>query len=116
MAHSDDFRIKVVAYAIHSNNISETSKKFNIGYHTVRNWVILYNKGEDLKHKSGGKRFEKINKEKLKEYIDKNPDKFLEEIAEEFCCSKTAISNALKKMEYTNKKKQQVIQSKINKK
>ena len=104
MAYSLDFREKVVAYAIHSNNISETSKKFNIGYQTVRNWVILYNKGEDLKHKSGGKRFEKIDREKLKEYIDKNQDKFLEEIAKEFNCSPNGVRKALKNMGYTNKK------------
>ena len=104
MAYSIDFRIKVVAYAIHSNNIRETSEKFNIGYQTVRNWVILHNKWEDLKHKSGGKRFEKIDKEKLKDYIDKNQDKFLEEIAKEFGCSPNGIRKALKNIGYTNKK------------
>lgn len=104
MAYPVEFKEKAVELANSLNSINRASIILGIAYNVLKSWKEKHDKGEDLKHRSGGKRFEKIDKEKLKDYIDKNPDKFLEEIAEEFGCSKTAIDKALKNMGYTNKK------------
>ena len=52
---------------------------------------------------------EKINPEKRKEYVDKNPDKYLCELAKEFNCSTSGVFDALKKLGYGNRRKTRVI-------
>ena len=117
MAYDMKFKEKVLEILAQNNgNVLKTSKLLNLNYRTVVRWKETAARGESLIHKSGGKRLEKINPEKLKEYVDKHPDKYLRELAKEFNCSKTGIFDALKKLGYTNKKKLQVIKNKMQKK
>ena len=117
MAYDIKFKEKTLEILAKLNgNVLQTSKLLNLNYRTVFRWKETAERGESLIHKSGGKRVEKINPEKLKEYVDKNPDKYLYEIAREFNCSTTGIFDALKKLGYTNKKKPQVIKNKMQKK
>ena len=105
MAYDVKFKEKVLEILAQNNgNVLKTSKLFNLNYRTVFRWKETAARGESLIHKSGGKIVEKINPEKLKEYVDKHPDKYLRELAKEFNCSKTCIFDALKKLGYTNKK------------
>ena len=48
--------------------------------------------------------FKKINPEKLKAYIEENPDAYQHEIAEHFGVVQNAIFKALKKLGITRKK------------
>ena len=72
--------------------------------------------GGDLSNKGGGKRFEKINLEELKKYVDENPDKYGYEIAIVFNCNPSSINRALHKIGYSHKKKLQHTKSKYQKK
>ena len=49
--------------------------------------------------------FRKVDPEKLKAYIAEHPDAYLREIAEVFNCCKTTITNALRRLKITRKKK-----------
>ena len=92
MAYDVKFKEKVLEILAQNNgNVLKTSKLLNLNYRTIVRWKETAARGESLIHKSGGKRVEKINPEKLKEYVDKNPDKYLHELAKEFNCSKTGI-------------------------
>ena len=110
MAYDIKFKEKVLEILAQNNgNVLKTSKLFNLNYRTVVRWKETSARGESLIHKSGGKRVEKINPEKLKEYVDKNPDKYLCEIAKEFNCSTSGVFDALKKLGYGNRRKTRVI-------
>ena len=58
----------------------------------------------------------KIYPEKLIKYIEKHPDAYLVEIAEEFNCSECAIRKALKKLNITRKKRQLHTKNNVRKK
>ncbi|MBR1374572.1 MAG: hypothetical protein IJ566_00615, partial [Cardiobacteriaceae bacterium] len=95
MAYDIKFKEKTLEILAKLNgNVLQTSKLLNLNYRTVFRWKETAERGESLIHKSCGKRVEKINPEKLKEYVDKNPDKYLYEIAREFNCSTTGIFDA----------------------
>ena len=105
MAYDIKFKEKTLEILAKLNgNVLQTSKLLNLNYRTVVRWKETAERGESLIHKSGGKRVEKINPEKLKEYVEQNPNKYLYEIAEEFNCSKSGVFDALKKLGYTNRK------------
>ena len=63
-------------------------------------------KGENrgLHHQVKGTKPRKVDRDKLKNYLETHPDAYLTEIASEFDCHPTAIHYALKAMGYTRKK------------
>lgn len=111
MAYSEDFREKALSLYDVLKNKKQVSEILGIRRHTISSWLKLREETGGLKHKAGGIRKEKVNKEKLKEYVKENPDKFLHEIAEEFNCSPSWILELLRKINFTRKKKLQPIKN-----
>lgn len=105
MAYSLDLREKAVAYVKFGGTRISAAKIFGIGEKTIRRWLKLQNNTGSLKsssHKSGRK--PKVQATELVEFVSKNPDKTLHEIAENFAVNPSSIWKRLKKMNYVFKK------------
>ncbi|WP_095123020.1 IS630 family transposase [Streptococcus acidominimus] len=105
MAYSLDFRKKVLAYCDKTGSITEASVIFDISRNTIYQWLKLKEKTGGLHHQVKGTKPRKVDRDKLKNYLETHPDAYLTEIASEFDCHPTAIHYALKAMGYTPKKK-----------
>lgn len=105
MAYSVDFREKVLAYCENIGSISEAATVFQISRNTIYQWIKLKEKTGELHHQVKGTTPRKVDRDKLKSYLEIHPDAYLTEIAAEFDCHPTAIHYALKAMGYTRKKK-----------
>lgn len=116
MSYSEDLRKKVVEYVLKGNSQQNASEVFNINRETVNKWVGKYKKTGEIKDKKRENMPKKVDPQKLLEYIEKYPDKYLREIAQEFNCSDTAIRKRLKSLGITRKKKKQSTKNKISKK
>ncbi|MCQ8268450.1 IS630 family transposase [Streptococcus suis] len=105
MAYSLDFRKKVLAYCEKTGSITEASVVFDISRNTIYQWLKLMESTGELHHQVKGTKPRKVDRAKLKNYLEAHPDAFLTEIASEFGCHPTAIHYALKAMGYTRKKR-----------
>ena len=105
MSYSKDLREKAVNYYMSGHTLKETKEVFGTGINTISQWVKKYKETGDLSNKPLNRGFKKIDPEKLVLFIEKNPDAFLKEIAEEFGCSIEAVRKAMKKLKITRKKR-----------
>jgi len=105
MSYSKDLRERAVKYYMSGYTLKETSEVFEVGINTISQWVKKYKETGDLSNKPLNRGFKKIDPEKLILFIEKNPDAFLKEIAEEFKCSIEAVRKAMKKLGITKKKR-----------
>ncbi|MDR1288915.1 MAG: transposase, partial [Holosporales bacterium] len=71
----------------------------------VSTWRKLLRENGNLNHKPLIRRPRKLDYQKLKEYVEKNPDNYLREMAEVFKVGKSTIRKALIKMKITLKKR-----------
>ena len=92
MAYSLDFRKKVLAYCEKTGSITEASVVFDISRNTIYQWLKLMETTGKLHHQVKGTKPRKVDREKLKNYLEAHPDAFLTEIASEFGCHPTAYS------------------------
>ena len=102
--YSKGLRKRAIKYLLGGHTPTETSKVFNVGKAALWRWKKQLEEQVDLEDKPRGKYFKKVDPQKLKEYLAARPDAYLYEIGEVFGCSSTAVSKALKRMGYTNKK------------
>ena len=98
--YSMKFRKEVLKVASEEGQaLRKVSLMFGIGTDTISRWKRRL----EPKKVCGTKR--KIDLEKLKEDVEKNPDSYQYERAERFKVSQNAISYALKKLNISYKKK-----------
>ncbi len=105
MAHTIEIRQKALDYLDRCNNKTKVAQAFGISRKTLYQWIQLKEEKSDLSHQSGGCRKIKIDKVKLKNYVEQHPDAYLREIAEQFDCSAPAVHKALKSIDITLKKR-----------
>jgi transposase len=105
MAYSIDLRKKVIEYLARGHTQRETSAVFCINLSTVNKWSQQYEKTGNLEDKKPIRKFKKLNPEKLRDYVNENPDAYLKEIGEAFGCSDMAVHKALKRLGITRKKR-----------
>ncbi|HGA1249748.1 TPA: IS630 family transposase, partial [Streptococcus suis] len=96
---------KVLAYCEKTGSITEASAIFQVSRNTIYQWLKLKEKTGELHHQVKGTKPRKVDRDKLKNYLETHPDAYLTEIASEFDCHPTAIHYPLKAMGYTPKKK-----------
>ena len=84
MAYSLDFRKKVLAYCEKTGSITEASVVFDISRNTIYQWLKLMETTGDLHHQVKGTKPRKIDREKLKNYLEAHPDAFLTVIQQLF--------------------------------
>ncbi|SNB82490.1 Transposase [Kingella negevensis] len=107
MAYSIDLREKALNCYKRCNNASKVAKTYGISRNTLYLWIKLEEQTGSLKHQVKGQNATKLDTQALKQYIEKNPDAYLYEMAEMFSCSTSTIFYALKKLGITRKKKTQ---------
>jgi len=114
MRYSNDLRKKAMdMHFIQKKEIREISELLNISYRTLQLWKRKYQENPNSLYKiipSPGRRH-RYDYEKLKEFVEENPDKYIREIQQEFFkanglkASFGGIHKALKKIGFTLKKK-----------
>ena len=103
MSYSKDLREKVLSHIDKGATLEEASHHYAVGLASVKRW--RKNKRETGSVMGPGRPTGsyKICEEKLRKYIDKNPDAFLEEIANEFKVTPPAIMFALRRLNISRK-------------
>jgi len=104
MSYSIDFRLKVVAFLCKGNSQRKAAELFGINLETINKWYQKYRDTGDISNEPLNRSFKKIDPEKLESFVNRYPDSYLSEIAEEFSCSVAAIHKALKRLGITRKK------------
>lgn len=103
--YSKGLRKRAIKYLLGGHTPTKASKVFNVGKTALWRWKKQLEEQVDLEGKPRGKYFKKVDPQKLEEYLAARPDAYLYEIGEVFGCSAAAVSKALKRMGYTNKKR-----------
>jgi len=104
MAYSIDFIKRAVAYRQEGHTFAQLREAFDIPSATYYDWEAKLNSGYfDITIKR--ERNRKIDKEALKRAVAEKPDAFLQEYAEQFNCTPTAVHYALEKLNITRKKR-----------
>lgn len=102
--YSADFREAVVNYHRKGNSYRNTCSTFGISQTTLSKWLKKSDAGTLADSGYHGTR-PKIDRDALKTYVDRHPDAYQRELAEEFGCSQPCICYNLAKIGYTFKKK-----------
>jgi transposase len=114
MVYSLDLRKKALNYIANGGKQSDASVIFGVTIRTIANWRRR-EKQQDLAPRMNGSRPSKIDDEKLKKYIEANPDSYLREIAQEFSSTLQAIFYACKRLKITLKKSSRFTKKETNK-
>ena len=115
MAYSEDYRKRVIEYRKEGHTLMDTQKVFKVAIITIRIWENKLKEEGTLKKKPVIRSFRKLDPEKLKIYLKDHTDAYLREIAAEFGCCETTITNACRKLKITRKKRPRIIKSKTPK-
>ena len=100
MSYSLDFRKRVMKIKKEKNlTFEKTSKRFGIGMRTLFRW---HNRLEPMETRN--KPATKVDMERLKQDVQKEPDAYLSERAERLGVSVTGIFYALRRLNFSNKK------------
>jgi transposase len=104
MAYSIDYKKRAVAYKQKGHTFKQLREAFGIPAETYYDWQEKLGNGYyEIKIKRERKR--KIDKDELKGAVEKKPDAYLKELAEQFDCTATAVFYALEKLNMTRKKR-----------
>lgn len=104
MSYDIKFRRRALEYWADGHTKEASAAVFKISTSTLQKWKSRLNKTGNLEPKKRMETWRKIEPQKLKTYIEQNPDAFLKEIAEEFGCSDVAVLKALRRLKITRKK------------
>ena len=103
--YSVDLRKKVIEYLEQGHSQKQASEVFNIHRNTISQWWNRHKKEGTIepKKRPGAKR--KVDREKLKQYVDEKPNTTLVQIAEKFGISVRQVGRILKAIKYSYIKK-----------
>ncbi|PJD95726.1 MAG: hypothetical protein CK426_04140 [Legionella sp.] len=104
MSHSKDLREKAIKYVEQGGLIKDACKLFEVSRSSFQRWRLKQKQTGSVIPKSRTKSPYKINNDELKDYINKHPDAYLNEIAEYFEVTAPCIFAALKRLKITRKK------------
>jgi transposase len=114
MAYSIDLRKKVIDYR-KTHTYEQTHQTFGVSITTIIDWETLLQETGSLKKRPLDRGHKKIDPVKLAAYILEFPDAYLQEIADHFGCTATAVFYALEKEKITLKKLKFVIVKQMRK-
>jgi len=104
MSYSEDFRKRVLDYS-NTSTLLETAQIFKIAVRTICNWKKLQKQTGSLENRPLNRKPRKLDYGKLIEYMKIHPDAYMREVAAKFNVSESAISDALKRLGFTLKKR-----------
>ena len=105
MSYEIKYKQRVVEYKLEGQTLEKTSKTFKVSVTALRTWIKQQEEQGHLEKKELKRPHKKLDPEKLKQYVSSQPDAYLQEIADEFGCSESAVRQALKKQKITRKKR-----------
>ena len=105
MAYSKDFVKKAVAYKDAGHTFKQLREAFGIPSETFYQWKEKLGNGYYEAPRVKKQRSRKIDKEKLRQAVKENPDRYLYELAEPFGCTPQAVFYMLQNMNITLKKR-----------
>ncbi len=112
MAYSLEIKQKAIDYWERCNDIEQVMKAYGVSRSTLFIWKQRKKQTGSLVSPPVVRKPRKIDRDKLKAYVEQNPDAYLVEIAEQFNCTAPAIFYALKAIGITYKKRQRPTKSK----
>ena len=104
VAYSKDLRERVLDYIAEGHTRQAAANLFKVSLSPIYLWQRLRKAGESLAAKVRTSKPRKLDYEKLKAYVEINPDATLKEYGAHFQVSHVSIFAALKKLGITRKK------------
>lgn len=114
-AYSLDLRKRAMEYLDNGHTYEEASDLFKITRRTFFNWSKLRREKGSLEFKNTPRSPHKLPDKELLEYVKKNPDAYLREIADYFNCGVTSVHDALKRLGVKYKKNRKYIEKETKK-
>jgi transposase len=114
MTYSLDLRKKVLNYIESGKTWNSASQTFGVAMRTVANW-LKRKKQNKLPPKARAMGSYKIEESRLKDFIAKNPDAYLREIAEEFNVTIPAVFYSCNRNKITLKKRRPTTRKEMKK-
>jgi len=114
MTYSLDLRTKALKYIENGGTWQATSQIFGVAVRTLAHWLRRKRQNK-LSPKARQTGSYKINETRLKDYVTKNPDAYLREIAEEFGTTIPAVFYACKRGKINVKKRRLTIRKETKK-
>lgn len=115
-SYSVDLRERVLQYLEKNKNREAASRLFQVGIATIYRWLSCKKERGNVEPLRRSYAYKKIDDQKLIDYIEKNPDHFLSEIAKHFNLTLQAVFYALKRLKITRKKSSRSIRKGTKKK
>lgn len=103
-SYSVDLRERVLKHLEKNQNREAASRLFQVGVATIYRWLSRKKEKGNVEPLRRPYVYKKIDDQKLIDYIEKNPDHFLSEIAKHFNLTLQAVFYALKRLKITRKK------------
>ena len=105
-AYSEDLRIRIINKVKENKEThKQIASNFSIGVATLRRWIYLHKETGSVAHRIPTvTRPRKVDYEKIKKFIEKNPDKTLKEIGIQFKISAFAVYKITQKLNIAYKK------------
>ena len=104
MSYDIKLRQRAIAYWNEGHSKKETAAVFKVGTTTLQRWKSQLKETGTLASKKRKETWRKIDPDKLRKYMDENPDAFQHEVAAAFGVRLFAIQKALKRLKITRKK------------
>ena len=104
MGYDEKYRRRALDYWGEGNSKRKTAEVFKVSTTTLQKWKSKLKESGTLESKKRVETWRKIEPEKLRQYIEANPDAYLREIAAEFECTVHAVEKALARLKITRKK------------
>jgi transposase len=104
MTYSLDLRNKALKYIENGGTWTSASQTFGVAVRTLAHWLSR-KRQNNLSPKARPTGSYKIDEGRLKDFIAKNPDAYLREIAEEFKITIPAVFYACRRLNITLKKR-----------
>jgi len=102
MRYSHDIRTRVIDFVDNGGSKVEAAQRYQVGIRSVFYWL---KQGRDHKYKKLGPRNSfKLDRKKLVQLVEDNPDMMLKELASELDVSINAVFHSLKLLGYSRKK------------
>ena len=104
MSYKIKYRQRAVEYLKEGHTHKETARVFKVSTFTLQQWKNRLNETGTLAPTKRKETWRKIDPDRLRKYVEENPDAYQYEIAAEFGVRLFAIQNALKRLKITRKK------------
>jgi len=111
--YSIDLREKVLLFLEKNPDKKAASELFQIGIATIYRWVAIKKEKGQVHPLRRNYAYKKIDDQKLIDYVNAHPDRFLSEIAQEFNLTLQAIFYALKRLKFSRKKRLRFIRNEM---